>query len=148
MTTVGYIGSYTKKEGKGIYRFELDEQTGTVVEVETGYELEASTYVNQHHSFLYAVTREGDDCGIASFNIEKDSKLSLINKCLASTKGSGCYVSVSRDGKYIFETVYGAGLDRIYEANPTTGEVIRLIQELTHDKPTAPVERQEHTHIR
>lgn len=22
----GYIGSYTKKDGKGIYRFELDEQ--------------------------------------------------------------------------------------------------------------------------
>ena len=92
MTTVGYIGSYTKKEGKGIYRFELDEQTGTIVEVETGYELEASTYVNQHDSFLYAVTREGEDCGIASFKIDQDGKISFINKCLASTKGSGCYV--------------------------------------------------------
>lgn len=147
MTTVGYIGSYTKKEGKGIYRFELDEQTGTIVEVETGYELEASTYVNQHDSFLYAVTREGEDCGIASFKIDQDGKISLINKCLASTKGSGCYVSVSPNGKYIFEAVYGAGLARIYEANPTTGEVIRLIQELTHDYPTGPLERQEQPHV-
>ena len=92
-----------EKRGKGIYRFELDEQTGTIVEVETGYELEASTYVNQHDSFLYAVTREGEDCGIASFKIDQDGKISFINKCLASTKGSGCYVSVSPNGKYILK---------------------------------------------
>lgn len=147
MTTIGYIGSYTKKEGKGVYRFELDEQTGTITEVETGYELEASTYVNQHDAFLYAVTREGEDCGIASLKIGEDGKLSLINKCLASTKGSGCYVSVSPDGKYVFEAVYGAGLARIYEANPITGEVVRLIQELAHDYPTGPLERQEQPHV-
>ena len=26
--TIGYIGSYTKKNGKGIYRFELNELEG------------------------------------------------------------------------------------------------------------------------
>ncbi|MDK9866440.1 MULTISPECIES: 6-phosphogluconolactonase [Staphylococcus] len=147
MTTTGYIGTYTKKEGKGVYRFELDEQTGSVTEVETGYELEASTYVNQHNSFLYTVTREGDNCGVASLKIEEDGKLSLINKCLASTKGSGCYVDVSPDGKFVFESVYGAGLARLYEANPETGEIIRLIQELEHNYPTGPHERQDQPHV-
>ena len=69
MRTIGYIGTYTKKEGKGIYRFELDEQTGKVTEVDTGFELEASTYVNQHNKFLYAINREGENCGIASLEI-------------------------------------------------------------------------------
>ena len=52
MTTTGYIGTYTKKEGKGVYRFQLDEETGKITEVKTGYELEASTYVNQHNYML------------------------------------------------------------------------------------------------
>ncbi len=147
MTTIGYIGTYTKKEGKGIYRFQLDEQTGKVTEVETGYELEASTYVNQHKSFLYAITREGDYCGIASLKIGEEGKLTLINKCLASTAGTGCYIDVSPDGKYVFESVYGAGLARLYEANPSTGEVVRLIQELEHTYPTGPNERQDNPHV-
>ncbi len=67
--TIGYIGTYTKKGG--VYRFQLDEQTGKIIEVETGYELEASTYLNQHNSFLYAINREGDNCGIASLKIER-----------------------------------------------------------------------------
>lgn len=147
MRTIGYIGTYTKKEGKGIYRFELDEQTGKVTEVDTGYELEASTYVKQHNKFLYAINREGDNCGIASLEILENGELKLINKCLASTQGTGCYVDISPNGKYIFEAVYGAGLARIYEANPETGELIRLIQELAHEYPTGPDERQESSHV-
>ena len=55
--TKGYIGSYTKKNGKGIYQFELDEKKGQIVEVATGYQLEASTYVTRNNLFLYAITR-------------------------------------------------------------------------------------------
>lgn len=28
--TIGYIGSYTKQNGKGIYRFELEDLKGTI----------------------------------------------------------------------------------------------------------------------
>lgn len=42
--TNGYIGSYTKKNGKGIYRFELNENQSRIDLLETGFELEASTY--------------------------------------------------------------------------------------------------------
>lgn len=43
--TNGYIGSYTKKNGKGIYRFELNENQSRIDLLETGFELEASTYL-------------------------------------------------------------------------------------------------------
>ncbi|MBF7016661.1 6-phosphogluconolactonase [Staphylococcus durrellii] len=147
MTTIGYIGSYTKKEGKGIYRFELDEAKGQITTAETGYEIEASTYLVQYNSYLYAITREGDDCGVASFEIGDKGKLTLINKCLESTAGTGCYVSVSPDGQFLFESVYGAGLARIYELDTTSGKVVKLIQELQHTYPVGPNERQEHPHI-
>ena len=147
MTTIGYVGSYTKKEGKGIYRFELDEASGKIATIETGYEVEASTYLAQYNSYLYAITREGDDCGIASFKIGDNGELTLINKCLESTAGTGCYVSVSPNGQFLFESVYGAGLARIYELDTTTGKVIKLIQELQHTYPVGPSDRQEHPHV-
>lgn len=147
MTTTGYVGTYTKKEGKGIYRFELDEAQGKLTEVTTGYELEASTYVQQHGPFLYAITKEGEDCGLASLRINDDGTLTLINQCLASQGGTGCYVDVSADGRFIFEAVYGNGLARIYEADPETGEIKRLIQEVAHQYPTGPKERQDGSHV-
>ena len=33
--TLGYIGSYTKKNGKGIYRFKLNDETGVIEALET-----------------------------------------------------------------------------------------------------------------
>ena len=50
--TLGYIGSYTKKSGKGIYRFKLNDETGVIEALETGYEIEASTYLTRNESFL------------------------------------------------------------------------------------------------
>ncbi|BBD92081.1 lactonase family protein [Staphylococcus caprae] len=145
--TIGYIGSYTKKNGKGIYRFELNELEGTIKNVETGYEIEASTYLTRNENFLYAITKEEEDCGIASFKIKNNGELELINKCLVSKNGTGCYIQVSKDGNYLFEAVYGAGIARLYKLNKNTGEIETLIEELEHDYPTGPHERQEDSHV-
>lgn len=52
--TNGYIGSYTKKNGKGIYRFELNENQSRIDLLETGFELEASTYlVRNNEVFIW-----------------------------------------------------------------------------------------------
>lgn len=145
--TLGYIGSYTKKSGKGIYRFKLNDETGVIEALETGYEIEASTYLTRNESFLYAITKEGEECGVASFSIKEDGQLELINKCLASKQGTGCYIQVSSNGKYLFEAVYGAGLARIYKLNPITGAIEKLIEELEHEFPTGSHERQDSSHV-
>lgn len=147
MKTKGYIGSYTKKDGKGIYRFDVDENDQTIEKVEVGYEVEASTYITQHNQFLYAIKKDGEDCGIASFLINDDGSLTFINDCLASQEGTGCHISVSKDGKYLFEAVYGAGLVRIYKLNPETGELVELI-DIYRGEGQGPNEaRQESSHI-
>lgn len=147
MTKSGYIGSYTKKEGKGIYRFVLDESKAAIEKVETGFEIEASTYLARKNQFLYAITKEGERCGIASFRVENDGELVLLNKCLDSVEGTGCYISVSDDGEYLFEAVYGAGIIRLYELDSATGEVVSLVEELKHNYKTGPHERQDHPHV-
>lgn len=145
--TIGYIGSYTKQNGKGIYRFELEDLKGTIKEVQTGYEIVASTYLTRNENYLYAITKENENCGVASFKITQDGGLELINKCLASKNGTGCYIQISSDNNYLFEAVYGAGIARIYKVNKNTGEIEKLIEELEHEYPTGPHERQESPHV-
>jgi len=145
--TIGYIGSYTKKNGKGIYRFDLNDELGKIEKVDIGYEIQASTYLTRNDKFLYAITKEGEDCGVASFKFQGEGKLELINKCLSSKNGTGCYIQVSSDGNYLFEAVYGAGIVRIYKLNKHTGEIEKLIEELAHNYPTGPHERQKSSHV-
>ncbi|WP_390538331.1 beta-propeller fold lactonase family protein, partial [Staphylococcus pseudintermedius] len=123
----GYIGSYTKKDGKGIYRFELDEQAGRIETVETGYELNASTYLVQHEDTLIGITKNDKNAGLATFKIKQDGSLEKTGESLESFKGSGCYVAVSPDGKYVFEAVYGDGVARIYELDAANNRITRLI---------------------
>ena len=144
----GFIGSYTKKDGKGIYRFELDRKIGAISQTATGYEIEASTYLARSGTYLYAITKDGDQCGVASFEIDGTGRITPLNTCLASTKGTGCYLEVSPDGQYLFEAVYGAGVARMYRLNKETGEVDALIDEVQHDYPTGPNEdRQDAPHV-
>ncbi|ARJ50191.1 lactonase family protein [Staphylococcus lutrae] len=144
----GYIGSYTKSEGKGIYRFELNEQSGRIETVETGYELNASTYLAQYQDTLLAVTKEGDKAGLASFKIDKEGQLEKTGASLTSLKGSGCYVAISPDGQYAFEAVYGDGVARIYALDAENQRITRLIEEVMHDYPHGPnVARQEKSHV-
>ncbi|MCG3399915.1 lactonase family protein [Staphylococcus massiliensis] len=146
MTTKGFIGGYTKKEGKGIYQFSLDEAKGKINRIDVGYEIEASTYLAHNNETLYAITKLGEDCGIAAFKIEADASLTYLNDCLASKDGTGCYISISPDGKYLFESVYGNGILRQYELNERTGEIEGLVDEIWHQFPLGPKERQDHAH--
>ena len=70
----------TQKEGKGIYIFELNEDNGEIQSVDTGYDIEASTYLAQTEQFLYAITKENEACGVAAFKKMRMVSLhSLIN---------------------------------------------------------------------
>lgn len=144
--TIGYIGSYTKHNGKGIYRYELDDVQGRIKFLETGYNIEASTYLAQTDDYLYAITKEDAQCGVASFKKEADGSLTYMNQCLPSTEGTGCYISISTSGEYLFEAVYSAGLVRLYKLDTQTGHIINLIDELALHYPLGSHERQEHSH--
>ena len=55
--TNGYIGSYTKKNGKGIYRFELNENQSRIDLLETGFELEASYLVRNNEFYMESIKK-------------------------------------------------------------------------------------------
>lgn len=144
--SIGYIGSYTKKDGKGIYRFVLDEENKKLVTVETGYEVPASTYVFPKGEFLYGIKKE-EQAGVAAYRIGKDGQLELINDCLKSAE-NGCHIWVTEDGRYLLEAVYGAGEVRLYALDEQTGEIKDLVDTVVQEGIGPNEDRQDkaHTH--
>ena len=47
-----------QKEGKGIYIFELNEDNGEIQSVDTGYDIEASTYLAQTEQFYMQLLKK------------------------------------------------------------------------------------------
>ncbi|KAA1037729.1 lactonase family protein [Macrococcus equipercicus] len=148
MNTIGYIGSYTKGEGKGIYRFTVNEEAKKIETVETAFEVPASTYVVKHGDYLYGIKKEDDKAGVAAYKIGEEGQLEYINDCRESAE-SGCHIWVTDDGKYLMEAVYGAGEVRLYSLQPETGEVLQLIDTVVQDGKGPNEDRQDkaHTHF-
>lgn len=141
----GFIGSYTKQDGKGIYSFTLDTEAKTIKTVETGYEVQASTYIMQHGDKLYGIKKADNKAGIQSYQIKEDGSLEVINENLSSAD-SACHIWITKDRKYLLEAVYGPGLIRMYKLNPETGEVLDLIDTVQQEGSGPNTERQDHAH--
>lgn len=56
----GYIGFYIKKNGKGIYCFELNENQLCIDLLEIGFELEVFIYLVCNNEVLYGINKEGE----------------------------------------------------------------------------------------
>jgi 6-phosphogluconolactonase len=95
MKRIGYIGTYTREESKGIYRFVLDTERKLITEVSLAAELENPTYlaIREDNQYLYTVAKEGDEGGIAAFSIEENGVLKKIN---SQTSGGSppCHLSI------------------------------------------------------
>lgn len=105
---IGYIGTYTKKDSQGVYRFTLDTEKKQITNVEVAAKLDNPTYLTVSHNnqYLYAVAKEGDKGGITSFTIsEETGALEKINSQV--TDGSPpCHVSVDHQNKLVVTANY------------------------------------------
>jgi 6-phosphogluconolactonase len=111
-----YVGTYTGKNSKGIYRFELDLTTGQLTPRGLAGETANPSFLAIHpsHRFLYAVGEidqfKGKKTGaVYAFAIEpKTGKLTLLNQ-QPSGGGGPCHVLVDREGKHVLVANYGGG---------------------------------------
>jgi len=80
---IGYIGTYTKGESKGIYKFTLDTEKKELSEAKVAAELDNPTYVaiSKDNQNLYSVVKDGNSGGLAVFSIdEQTGDLQSINQ--------------------------------------------------------------------
>src|SRR5437660_1757608 len=83
-----YVGTYTGKDSKGIYRFDLDLATGKLSNKELAAEASSPAFLAIHpnHKFLYSVNEVNDiggskAGGVSAFAIDaKTGNLTLLNQ--------------------------------------------------------------------
>ncbi|HEK9098823.1 beta-propeller fold lactonase family protein [Bacillus pfraonensis] len=59
---IGYIGTYTRGDSKGIYTFTLETEMKKISNVRPVANLDNPTYltINQSNQYLYSVIKEGE----------------------------------------------------------------------------------------
>jgi 6-phosphogluconolactonase len=110
-----YVGTYTQKGSKGIYRYDFDPATGQLSGRAVAGEASNPSFlaVSPDRRFLYAVSEisdfEGKKTGaVAAFAIDKNGDLTALNK--QSSEGSGpCHLVVDKAGKHVIAANYGSG---------------------------------------
>jgi len=147
-----YVGTYTGKTSKGIYRFDFDPGTGKL----TGKSLAAET-VNPSFlalcpskNFLYAVGELGQFDGkktgaVSAFKIDpKSGDLTLANQ--QSSEGAGpCHLVVDAAGKNILVANYSAGTAAVLPIE-TDGKLGKATCSVQHKGSGADPKRQEGPH--
>ena len=147
---IGYVGTYTKGESKGIYKFTLDTEKGEMNQVEVAATLSNPTYIaiSPDNQYLYSVIKEGESGGVAAYTMNGNQEgLQLINRHV--TEGSPpCHVSVNSNQTYLFSANYHKGTAECYEVDRENGGISTLLSTVKHTG-AGPDERQEkaHTHF-
>jgi 6-phosphogluconolactonase len=110
-----YVGTYTQKGSKGIYRFEFDAATGKLTDRAVAGETSNPSFLalSPDRRFLYAVSEisdfEGKKTGaVAAFAVGKDGNLTALNKQPSAGTGP-CHLVVDRAGKHVITANYGSG---------------------------------------
>src|SRR5699024_9853149 len=81
---IGYIGSYTKENGQGIYRYELDSEKGEFKSVEVAAQTPNATYLDIQNDRIYAIKKGKTKGGVATYEIAdlETGELRFIDDCL------------------------------------------------------------------
>lgn len=144
----GYIGTYTKGESKGIYKFVMNSESGKIEEICLSAEIGNPTYlaISKDNKYLYSVAKVGEEGGVAAFSINKDSGgLKLIN--YKTEAGSPpCHVSLDRMNKYLFSANYHRGIAETYPIGKD-GDVGDSYSRVVHEGYGPNNERQEKPHV-
>lgn len=102
---VAYVGSYTRGESDGIYILDVNPEYA-YFQVRDSFKINNPSFLTLSHDeqFLYSNCDEG----VASFRIQEDGSLELMNK--ASVNGlRPCYLSVDRANRYLITAGYHDG---------------------------------------
>lgn len=111
-----YVGTYTGGKSKGIYRSELDLETGKLSDPVLAGEVTSPSFLAIHPSrkYLYAVTEIGDFQGkktgaVGAFSIDSATgDLKLLNQQPSGGAGP-CHLVVDKAGANVLVANYGGG---------------------------------------
>jgi len=145
-----FVGTYTNKGSKGIYVYRFNSANGTAELVSNTDSAANPSYlaVAPNEKYVYAVNEtEGENGGnVSAYTFDKNTgKLNFINQ--QSTGGDDpCYVTVSRNNKWVIVANYTGGSAAAFAAN-TNGSLQPRSEVLQDSGSGANPKRQEKAHV-
>jgi 6-phosphogluconolactonase len=135
-----YIGTYTRKDSKGIYGYRFSPKTGEITPLGLIQEAHNPSWITEspNHRFLYATDEhpvQGDPGNtVSSYAMDtKTGKLTFLNK--ASTKGVGpAHLAIDKAGKMLVAANFGNGSIATIPIHPDgqLGEVADYVEHHGH----------------
>lgn len=143
---LGFVGTYTRGESKGIYSFRLDPATGKLTAPQLATEAQNPSFLAIHPNkkFLYSVG-EGNGGTINAYTIDVAAgKLQLINS-VSAHGSSTCHLVVDHTGKNVLAVNYGNGVSIVapIKDDGSLGEATSVIQ---HEGSSVDERRQKGPH--
>ena len=103
------LGTYTKKDSKGIYSLELDESKKECIEYVHYLKVENPTYLCGHGANIFSVCSKNDKGGVAYF------KNGVLMQEILNQKVAPCYVSYDQHHHLLFSANYHQGMVNSYK---------------------------------
>ncbi|OTY35147.1 6-phosphogluconolactonase [Bacillus thuringiensis serovar pingluonsis] len=144
---IGYVGTYTKENSEGIYKFTLDTEAKKISNVTLAAKLNNPTYVtiNRKNEYLYSVVKEGESGGVAAYSINsKTGELTEENRQVVEG-ASPCHVSVDSGNHTVVTANYHKGTIESFEVNED-GTINPATSIMAHEGSGPNKERQEKPH--
>lgn len=114
------VGTYTRKDSKGIYVYKFDTITGASKEISSIEAVNPSFLtVSNDEKFIYATSEDkGENAIVSAFSFDKESgSLSFLNK--QQTGGDApCYVSIDNTGENVIVANYSGGSISVFKTTP------------------------------
>ena len=146
-TQAFYVGTYTSAGSEGIYRCELNLETGDLEMQKSfgGIENPSFVVLSPDKKNLYSVSEAGEKGSfVYALKVDENKDLMVINK--QSSNGQGpCHVSVSADGKFVATATYGGGTTSLYQTN-ADGSLIEASSVNINEGSGANMKRQSKPH--
>lgn len=102
------LGTYTKKESKGIYSLELDDNRKECKEYVHYLNVKDPTYITASGGHIFSVCRENEKGGVSHF------KNGVLLSKVMNQKSTPCYVSYNQNQQLVFTANYHQGMVNSY----------------------------------
>lgn len=121
----GYIGTYNSPEGKGIYQFNFDEETGSVSEIKSYYAADDAKCAILNQDKLAITQHKNGQSGIALLDAQSST---LLDEALFEDK-TPCFIKYVDD--FIYTANYHDGVVMVYQVNDDKLKLVKRIDVVT-----------------
>ena len=132
MMTEFYIGTYDNNKENGIFKLNLDMNTGEMSGLQQISKILNPSYMvmDKEKKIFYSILSKDEAYGAAATKLKNDTTLPFSE--ILSDENSACHINTDKNNLYLFTANYKNGEVKSYELGKN-GEITGVISEINHN---------------